>query len=323
MRTVGGTLVSRILGLSKWGGPLSAYYELTQGTVAQSDPSMTRGKILEPSVLKLWEQRSKQVSMRRVGDPITAPSVPYAHASVDAWGTSAELGFLVDSERIILEAKTLALEQAGSEWGPDGSDRLQADYQIQTLWYHGICRAAGMRIAEEALVPVLVGPESELQLLARLAYRQERPLDLDDLEGTKTELRVYRVLWNPTVFDMLTTRVKWFLRKYVESSTPPEPGERDLPARDLNAIAKGTPAEPDTALDFETLPKSARAAVLDLLEANRQRKDWKEKEDQEIARVQLHMGKADEIRGLPGGARVTWKMIKGGSRRFEVREPKR
>lgn len=320
-RTVGGTLVARILGLSKWGGPLSAYYELTKDVEAEQDAAMGRGKVLEASVFRLWEQRTGGVCMP--WGKVTAPTMPYAHASLDRLGATSPMGLLDDAELIILEGKTLALEQAGGDWGPDGSDRIQLDYQIQVLWYHGVCREAGLRVADEALVSVLVGPEAELALASHMVQRTGQPLTFEDLDHTRLELRIYRVAWDPTLFLKLRARVLWFLKRHVDQQKPPDPGPGDLAERDLRAVAKGIESTPGEVLDFEKLPPATKEAMIGVMEASRQRKLWKEIEEQEIARAQLHLGRAEEVRGLPGGARVTWKTIKGGSRRFEVREPRR
>src|ERR1041384_8727085 len=88
MRTVGGTMVSRILGLSKWGGSLSAYVELTgEPDTTPRNTAMSRGVALEESVLRLC--------MEHVGfafDALVIPracvraqTLPHAHATIDAW----------------------------------------------------------------------------------------------------------------------------------------------------------------------------------------------------------------------------------------------
>lgn len=320
-RTVGGTLVPRILGLSKWGGPLSAYYELTQGVTPESEPAMRRGNVLEASVLRMLERRLDIVCMR--WGCVRPDGMPYAHATLDALAAGGPLGHLVDGDRTIVDAKTLAAEQMGSEWGADGTDRLLREYQIQILWYHGVCRAAGLRVAEDALVPVLIAPESELALLARLVERTGKPLEPEDLDGTRAELRVYKVIWDEDLFSKIRTRVLWFLKHHVDARRPPQPGDGDLPDRDLEAVAHGIQGKPGEAMDFGKLHPAAQATVAELLEAVQERKRWTELEKQAGARVKLIMGEAEELRGLDGGARVLWKTIKGGSRRFEVKEPRK
>lgn len=326
--TVGGTLAARIVGCSKYGGPLSAYFEMTADVQAERRPEMTRGTVLEESVLAMWAERDGRIVIRPPAGRI-APDVypalrerlPHAHATLDA----------VAHERLqdgtgmfaIADAKTANAESMGEEWGLDGTDQMPAEYQVQLLWYHGVCRAAGMSVADDAVLPTLVGPEAELQWAARLVQKTGKPLSLADLDGTGLELRVYSVEWDPAAFRLIDERVRHFLREHVEPRVPPEPGPGDLLERDLRAVAKGLKAEPGRVLDLERLPPREQALVLELLDANRQRKAWADKEEQAAARVRLLMATAEEVRGLPGGVRVTWQERKDGTRVFQVREPRR
>lgn len=319
MRTVGGTLAARICGVSRYGGPLSAYFELTADVQAERRPEMTRGAVLEESVLSMWAERDGWALWTGC-IRVTPESMPHAHATLDA--TAIRDDGSDDWRFTIPDAKTLAREALTDEWGLDGSDQIVQEYQVQLQWYHGVCRAVGMNVADEAPLPTLVGPERELQWAARLVQKTGKPLALADLEGTGLELRVYRVEWDPEAFRMMDERVRRFLREHVEPQVPPEPGPWDLLERDLRAVAKGLRAEPGRALDFDRLPPADQALVLELLDANRQRKAWAEKEEQAAARVRLLMATAEEVRGLPGGARVTWKDVSGGGRRFELREPR-
>lgn len=326
MRTIGGTMVSRILGLSKWGGPLSAYFELTgEPDTTPRNTAMSRGVALEESVLALWMEASGRNpdGLVRPQEPIRPRSLPHAHATLDAYHVTLDISH--DHVLAIHDAKTASREEMGDEWGLDGTDRIPVEYQLQLLWYMGVCRAAGMSVADEALLPTLAGPEAELQWAARMVTKVGRPLALADLEGTGLELRVYRVAWDAALFEEVNARVVRFLREHVDPRRPPEPTEADLMERDVRAVARGLRAEPGRALDFERLPGPEQALVLDLLEANRQRKAWEKQEEQAEARVKLAMGTAEEVRGLPGGARVAWKAssAQGGTRRFQVHEPRR
>jgi len=331
-RTVGGTMVSRILGLSRWGGPLSAYFSLIgQDDGAQRNSAMSRGVALEESVLVLLQERDELPVVRpphaRIGPeeyPGLERAMPHAHATLDAVRTSLPC----DRHCVwtIVDAKTASREDMGEDWGLDGTDRIPAEYHLQLLWYHGVCRAAGMHVAEEALLPTLVGPEVELQWTAKLVTKLGRPLALADLEGTGLELRVYHVVWDAALFAEVDARVRRFLEEHVAHRRPPEPGPGDvLTDWDVRAVSRGLRAEPGRVLDFERMAPPEQALVLELLEATRQRKAWEKAKKQTEARVKLAMGTADEVRGLPGGAWVSWKGTSGptGKRRFQVHEPRR
>ena len=317
MKTVGGSMVSRICSVSKWGGPLSAFFELTADTDAPRTSAMGRGKALEVSVLALWAER-EGVFLLPGERKVRPEAMPYAHATLDALGLLA----LEDGPLQVVEAKTLALEHAGEDWGEDGSDRVAAEYHLQALWYLGVCRAAGLDVVPEVAMPVLVGPEAELAWAARLVERSGRPLTFADVEGTGLSLRVYRVPWDEALFQAVDARVRGFLAEHVKKGVPPAPSEGDvLMDRDVHAVTRGFLAERGKALEYERLGAVEQALLGELLGAVRQRRLWEEQEEQVKARVQLMLGSAEEVRGCPGGARVTWKATKTG-RTFIVREPK-
>lgn len=319
-RTVGGTMVSKILGLSRWGGAISAYMELRgEEDTTPRNTAMSRGLALEESVLAMWAERAggEMAPGERARLPQEHP-MAYAHATVDGFGRTAPSG-----RWSLLDAKTLSREEAGSDWGEDGTDRIPVEYHLQLLWYMGVCKAAGMLVADEALLPTLTGPEVELQWAARMVRATGRPLAMADLDGTGLELRVYRVTWDADLFEEVNRRVLTFLREHVEPGIPPDPGPGDVPERDVRAVAHGLRAEPGKVLDFERMAPGEQAALLALLEANRQRKETADAEKQAAVRAKLAIGTAEEVRGLPGGVRVTWRASDPGSiRRFVVSEPR-
>lgn len=315
-RTIGGTLVSQILSMSRWGGPLSAFYELTQGVQAEQRPEMGRGKVLEESVLRMWCDRDGYAY--KTGGRIEAEAMPHAHATLDAlaWKTGPDVG----GPHVVPDVKTVNRESMGEDWGEDGSDKIPTEYQCQLLWYVGVCRAAGMNVADEALLPALCGPEVELQWAARMVLKTGQPLALADLEGTGLEFRVYRVAWNETLFQEMDARVRRFLADHVEPGVPPAPGEGDLRERDMRAVSRGVRAESGRVLRFDDLDHRGREAVQSLAWANQQRKAWASEEEQRATRVKLLMGTAEEIVGVPGDVRVSWKDRADGTRVFQVRE---
>ena len=323
MRTVGGTMVSRILGLSMWGGPLSAYFELTgHEDTTPRNTTMARGNALEESVLALWMEREGRdpESLVRPSQALRAARMPHAHATLDAYHVSLEAGRHVIT---IPDAKTKNSEEAATHLGPDGSDKVAVEDHLQLLWYMGVAKATELDVADEALLPTLIGPEVELQWAARLVKATGRPLALSDLNGTGLDFRIYHVAWDAALFAEVDDRVRRFLREHVEPGIPPEPGPGDLTDRDVRAVSRGIRAEKGRVLDFERLPSPAQALVLELVEAHRQAKEWDSAKEQASVRVKLAMGTADEIQGLPGGTRVTWRETSDGGRRFEIREPRR
>lgn len=316
MKTVGGTLVSRILGLSKWGGPLSAYYELVADVDAPRTAAMGRGTALEASVLALLAERDGMTVFPQDQSTTIAPdSMRHAHARIDATAVYP----LVERGLWIVEAKTANSYEAG-EWGADGTDAVPEHYHLQALWYLGLSKAVGWSVADEVLMPLLSGPETELQWAAKMVQCTGRPLTLADLESTGLVFRVCRVEWDPDVFAAMDREVRRFLQEHVEPRIPPAPGPGDvLLQRDLNAVARGVPAESGRVLDYATLNADEREVFSDFLSCARERRAWGDAEEQAKARVQLLMGGAEEVVGLPHGARVTWKRTANSARRFTTK----
>jgi hypothetical protein len=319
MKTIGGTMVARILGLSRWGGPLSAYFELRgEPDTTPRNTAMDRGNVLEESVLLLWAEACGGQIIRP--GKVHADALPHAHASLDAVGW---LRAQKDAAGPILDGKTLMREALTDAWGADGTDRIPAEYQLQLLWYMMVAKAAGVNVADEALLPTLVGPEAELQWAARLVQRTGKPLALSDLDGTGLEFRIYRVAWDARLAEEVNARVLRFIREHVEPGIPPEPGDGDLTDRDVRAVARGHRAEKGRVVDFDALAPPEQAAIIEVVEASRQRKSWESAEEQARARVQVLMGGIEEVAGCPGGARVCWReMSSSGGRRFTIREPR-
>lgn len=321
--TVGGTLVSRICGLSPWGGPLSAYFELTEDVQAPRTPAMGRGNALEASVLALYAERERRIVMKPPNGQFRPPSMPYAHATLDALSheeprTDADTAW----PWTVVDAKTANAYAMGA-WGRDGSDRIPEEYHCQLLWYGGVMRAAGFAVTDESHLPVLSGPESELQWAARLVQATGRPLCLADLEGTGLDFRVCVVQWDEALFRALDERVRRFLAEHVVPRIPPMPGPGDVVLdRDAHAVAKGLRARKGEWVDFERLSPADQAVLMSVVDASRQRKQWESLEDEARARAQLVMGGAEEVRGFPGGARVTWRARQSGVRVFKVEEPR-
>lgn len=311
MKTVGGTLVSRILGMSKWGGPLSAYFELTADVETPRTAAMGRGTTLETSVLALLaEQTGLKADPFCQTDPIISE---HRHARLDA------VAIYGSGISVIIEAKTANNYEAG-DWGADGTDTVPEHYHLQALWYLGVAKAAGWSVADEVLMPLLSGPESELQWAAKMAQRTGKPLSLADIDETGLVFRVCRVDWDAQVFAAMDREVRRFLREHVEPRIPPAPGPGDvLLQRDLNAVARGIPAEAGRVLDFASLTADERDVFSDFLSCTRERRAWEEQEEQAKVRVQLLMGGAEEVTGLPYGARVTWKRTANSARRFTTK----
>lgn len=309
--TVGGSLVAPILGKSKWAGPHWAYHVLRGLESEESKPELARGKVLESSVLELWRQRSGLTVLKP--DKVMPDTMPWAHASLDAFSLVALDEGMTP---LLLEAKTGAWSD---EWGEDGTDQIPREYALQCTWYAGVARAAGWRVAEWVEVPALLGHYKALQAAAVVVARTGAPLSQEEADALGLELRVYRVPWEPRLFEAIKDLVLEFLENHVWPGFPPTLGpEEELLERDRKALALAHKGRKGLSLEWEHLGPGARADVEALIDASAQRKAWEGVEKQHIARVQALMGDATEIEH-PSGARVLWSTGTSG-RRFTVKQ---
>ena len=130
---IGGSDIACIMGLSRWGTPLSVWALKTK---AIEDPfemneAVEMGIDLEDFVAKKFEQRSgKKVKVDN--RDFTHPEYPYMKAHIDRWVIGGE----------ILECKTASAYKSG-EWDDD----IPEEYQLQVNWYLGIVGHASGYIA--------------------------------------------------------------------------------------------------------------------------------------------------------------------------------
>lgn len=182
-RKIGGSVIPKLLGMSKWGTPLDVYNELRgEGpppTEATEDQS--RGKFLEPALLD-WARNKTQIPFVKPDKTVIYPDWPWATYSPDGI-TSGPTG--ADT---LLEIKAPRVDDV-FEWGHPGTDEVPPEYLVQCMW--------GLMVTgrEKCIVAALLGGE----------------------------LRLFEVLRAPKFEAQLLERAKAFVRDHVESGVPPEP----------------------------------------------------------------------------------------------------
>lgn len=140
---IGGSDIAKIMGLSRWGTPLSLWAEKTQKIPAKdlSDvEAVELGTDLEEFVAKKFTQKTGK-AVRRSPKLYQHPSYPYMVAHVDR---------LVTGSDELLECKTCSLFKK-DEWE---NDEIPQEYILQVMWYLGI---TGRRIGH---IAVLIGGQS-------------------------------------------------------------------------------------------------------------------------------------------------------------------
>ena len=140
---IGGSDIAKIMGLSRWGTPLSLWAEKTQKVPAKdlSDvEAVELGSDLEEFVAKKFTQKTGK-AVRRSPKLYQHPNYPYMVAHVDR---------LVTGSDELLECKTCSLFKK-DEWE---NDEIPQEYILQVMWYLGI---TGRRIGH---IAVLIGGQS-------------------------------------------------------------------------------------------------------------------------------------------------------------------
>ena len=140
---IGGSDIAKIMGLSRWGTPLSLWAEKTQKIPAKdlSDvEAVELGTDLEEFVAKKFTQKTGK-AVRRSPKLYQHPDYPYMVAHVDR---------LVTGSDELLECKTCSAFKK-DEWE---NDEIPQEYILQLMWYLGI---TGRRIGH---IAVLIGGQS-------------------------------------------------------------------------------------------------------------------------------------------------------------------
>lgn len=177
---LGGTDISAVAGLNPWRTPHDVYLE-KRGLVdpQPENEAMKMGKILEPVVLDLYEQRTGYQT--EPGRFTVHPSYPWVRGTPDAL-TLAPDGPLV-------EIKTAGARQA-AKWGEAGTDQIPDHYLLQVQWYLTLTKHQAADIAV-----LLGGQEFRLYHLAHNPVLEARLLEIGEafwrdhiLAGTPPEI---------------------------------------------------------------------------------------------------------------------------------------
>lgn len=192
---IGGSDAAKVLGVSRWGGPLSVYLE-KKGLYVPEDPGEPAywGTVLEDVVAREFEKRSG-LRVQRQNKIFTHPDYPWMLANIDRRIVGQNKG---------LECKT-ASNFMGDEWE---GDELPDAYYIQIQHYIAVmgwescwvaCLIGGQRYVQKEVVR---NPSLILTIIEK-----EREFWLDHFEkGVPPPVSIYdnpNALWPEQVEDDL------------------------------------------------------------------------------------------------------------------------
>jgi|6_EtaG_2_1085325.scaffolds.fasta_scaffold00081_50 predicted phage-related endonuclease len=125
-RFVCGTDVSRIMGASRYGGPIDVYLEKNnQAKKKKQTDVQARGHILEPALMNWYAQKSGHEVLhpeQSIIEGVTA----WHGASLDGYARTADIDY------VVVDAKT---SRDREQWGASGSSRVPIEVEIQMRWY--------------------------------------------------------------------------------------------------------------------------------------------------------------------------------------------
>lgn len=125
---LGGTDMARLLGMSRFGGPMDVYMEKRgmSAPLIETEP-MKWGKILEEPVAQEYARKSGR-KVRRAAAFLRHPVYPQLFANLDRWSLKA------GTPKRVLECKTSSVFTA-DDFGEEFTDQVPDDYLVQVMHY--------------------------------------------------------------------------------------------------------------------------------------------------------------------------------------------
>ena len=280
---IGGSDIAKVMGLSRWGTPLSLWAEKT-GKIPAKDLSdneaVELGTDLEEFVAKKFTQKTGK-AVRRSPKLYQHPDYPYMVAHVDR---------LVTGTDELLECKTCSAFKT-EEWDfeyeevteADGSkkkvkvEKIPQEYILQVMWYLGI---TGRKVGH---IAVLIGGQ---------------------------KFRTREIEFDQELFDTMVESAKEFWQHVQEQTPPPVMANDDETLKDLYSghsefMIELYPTDEETALAAQALEE--KIAYLQEVKAHIKSLEDEKKE------IETHI--KDIIKDNLGiktpKYSVTWKLQKG------------
>lgn len=202
---IGGSDIAKIVGQSRWGGPMDVYLEKIGASAPLVETERMRwGNLLEDAVAREYAHKRKGYKVRKSNLTLRVPSAGWRMAHIDR-------SVIVPAGEPTrgLECKT-ADRFASADFGEEGTDQVPPDYALQCHWYLGVTGRAVWDLA------VLIGGNHH---------------------------RIYTIERDQELIDMLWLAADEFWNDHVVQRVPPpidgtEASRRFLEAGHVNADAE-------------------------------------------------------------------------------------
>lgn len=229
---LGGSDMAKLLGISKWGGPVDVFLEKTgQGEEKPSNLYMDMGNFLEAAVA---QDLSNKTGLRLLkGSMVRHPEESFVAGNPDF--------LVVDDPTLGVEIKVVSERARWSDdWGVEGSGACRLDYAIQCQWYMGL-----LGIPKWKLYAAFVDWElmERLQGIGLSAWQM--------LQAVTVEFRPYELAFDADLYANMRRVARDFWQGHVETGIQPtgfamsQDAERLLLKRNAKMAAEELAAGPD------------------------------------------------------------------------------
>ena len=259
-RKIGGTQISRIFGLSRWGGPMDAYLSLT-GIVEDEVTSDAAywGKEAQPAILKRYIKETG-THMVICDQTYQHPEYDFITFTPDCLVSPTFSGIEWPKSPHIVELKETTIRE---NYGAPGTDAVSDETALQCQLYMGCCGAKTCDVAVHFLRP-------------------------------KHEFAIFPLTFNQKIFDNIIEKAREFWTQHVVPQVPPELDASDASTTLLRHIYPDNRGEvlpaPDDAYDWRTT----------LTVANQMIKDYEEQKKLAQHHLEALVGDADSLLFLDG-----------------------
>lgn len=265
-RTIGGSSLAAILGVSPWESPYEAWLKLTRRVGATPDnPAMARGRKWEPIIATVFEATHQEYRATRL-NPATSQPWFVRHTDYDFLTGQPDRmlhgleGFLTDAPlEAGLEIKTASWRTI-QNWGSEGTDQVPQNYLLQSNWYAGL-----MRVPEWHLIVQFFRENESGQEVPYLTREYLIPFDRE-----LHDICVGRAVqfWNdhvvadvqPEIDSVGETFVRYVREAFPKNFEPiaeATPDEEEI----IEAVMAAKKAADEAAANFEVAKAKAQAAI--------------------------------------------------------------
>lgn len=280
-KSIGGSSLAAILGVSPWESPYERWLKMTGKVQPTPDnPAMARGRRWEPIIAEMYQASHPDFEVTQE-NPVTLRPWFVRHPDYE-FLTGQPDRMLQDQNGYLqagLEIKTASWRTAQA-WGEEGSDQVPQGYLLQSNWYAGLMRVDYWKLVVQFFT--------------------------DDGQGTETPYRYreYAIRFDEELFDLCVNSAVDFWNNHVLTDTPPEMDRvgdtfiryvKEAFPRNIEPLAEATPEE-----------EEVMAAVM---EAKRKADEAAELFEIQKAKAQAIIGDRDGITSERLG-KITWKCSK-------------